>query len=269
MIERPEQRLSTADMAATAGRQSGETPPASPSVTSAPAQGKNPVAALFSTDETQRFRDRWDDAQTGFVDEPRSAVEQADELVAAVMQRLAEIFAGERSKLEGQWSRGSDVSTEELRLALRRYRSFFDRLLTYGGQAAESPAGARGLTQPPDRAPVPTGTQAVGPQARQEEPRPTATERPATGRWEDEMPRYRASWEQHFGSRGEHWETDEPCYRYAWEMRQHPQYHDRPWAAAEPELRQDWERQHPDTAWDRVVDKLRDAWESMTPAPTR
>jgi hypothetical protein len=64
------------------------------------------------------------------VDEPRKAVEQADALVAGAMQRLAEVFAEERFRLEGQWGRGADVSTEDLRLALRRYRSFFGRLLS-------------------------------------------------------------------------------------------------------------------------------------------
>jgi hypothetical protein len=63
------------------------------------------------------------------VDEPRRAVERADELVAQVIKRLAESFAQERSKLEGQWGRGDNVSTEDLRVALQRYRAFFDRLL--------------------------------------------------------------------------------------------------------------------------------------------
>jgi hypothetical protein len=63
------------------------------------------------------------------VDEPRRTVEQADELVAEVMKRLAEGFAAERERLEQQWGRGEDVSTEDLRLALQRYRSFFQRLL--------------------------------------------------------------------------------------------------------------------------------------------
>jgi hypothetical protein len=85
---------------------------------------------LLATDEAQNLRSRWDAIQTGFVDEPRRAVEQADSLVAEVMQRLAQIFADERSKLEGQWSRGDNVSTEDLRVALQRYRSFFDRLLS-------------------------------------------------------------------------------------------------------------------------------------------
>jgi hypothetical protein len=84
---------------------------------------------LFPTGEAEGFRGRWTDVQTGFVDEPRSAVEQADTLVAEMMKRLAQVFAEERAKLEEQWSRGDDISTEDLRQALRRYRSFFDRLL--------------------------------------------------------------------------------------------------------------------------------------------
>src|SRR5437867_5169354 len=87
------------------------------------------AATLFPEEEAKDFRGRWTDIQTGFVDEPRRAVEQADALVAEVIKRLANSFAEERSKLEGQWGRGDDVSTEDLRVALRRYRSFFDRLL--------------------------------------------------------------------------------------------------------------------------------------------
>lgn len=84
---------------------------------------------LFSESEMEGFRSQWSKIQTGFVDEPRQTVEGADKLVAAVMQRLAEGFANERSGLEKQWDRGDDVSTEDLRIALQRYRSFFDRLL--------------------------------------------------------------------------------------------------------------------------------------------
>src|SRR5947207_1950561 len=80
--------------------------------------------------EPQRFRDRWDEIQTGFVDDPRRTVEQADHLVAEVMKRLAEVFADERAHLERQWSKGDDASTEDLRITLRRYRSFFTRLLS-------------------------------------------------------------------------------------------------------------------------------------------
>jgi len=84
---------------------------------------------LFSESEMGDFRSQWSHIQTGFVDEPRRTVEDADKLVAAVMQRLAEGFANERSGLEKQWDSGDNVSTEDLRVALQRYRSFFDRLL--------------------------------------------------------------------------------------------------------------------------------------------
>ena len=73
---------------------------------------------------------RWSDIQAAFVDEPRRAVEQADGLVASAMKRLAEVFAEERSTLEQQWDRGDSVSTEDLRIALQRYRTFFQRLLS-------------------------------------------------------------------------------------------------------------------------------------------
>jgi len=117
------------------------------------AQGKRPVSAtpgpqvvapgsgteqraeadgvhLFPGEELQGLRTRWKEIQTGFVDEPRRAVEQADGLVASAMKRLAEVFAEERAGLEKQWDRGDSVSTEDLRVALQRYRTFFDRLLS-------------------------------------------------------------------------------------------------------------------------------------------
>lgn len=96
----------------------------------------NPPAAmvepypLFSEAEMRDFRSQWNEIQTGFVDEPRRAVQGADKLVATVMQQLADGFANERSRLDKQWDQGDNVSTEELRIALQRYRSFFDRLLT-------------------------------------------------------------------------------------------------------------------------------------------
>jgi hypothetical protein len=85
---------------------------------------------LFSGSEANELRAKWDAIQVGFVDEPRQAVEQADHLVAGTMKRLAEIFAEERGKLEHQWDQGENVSTEDLRQGLRRYRSFFSRLLS-------------------------------------------------------------------------------------------------------------------------------------------
>ncbi len=86
---------------------------------------------LFPDNELNELRARWDKTQIGFVDEPRAAVEQADSLVATVVKRIAEQFAAERADLEHQWDRGTEVSTEDLRQALRKYRSFFDRLLAF------------------------------------------------------------------------------------------------------------------------------------------
>jgi hypothetical protein len=86
--------------------------------------------ALLPANFVQDLRTRWSTIQTSFVDEPRGAVQQADELVASAIKRLAESFADERNNLEQQWDRGDDVNTEDLRQALRRYRSFFERLLS-------------------------------------------------------------------------------------------------------------------------------------------
>jgi hypothetical protein len=87
-------------------------------------------APLFTPDDADSLRSRWDGIQARFVDEPRDAVEKADALVGDVMQRLTDGFGAERSRLEREWDRGDRVSTEDLRVALKRYRSFFDRLLS-------------------------------------------------------------------------------------------------------------------------------------------
>ncbi len=87
-----------------------------------------PTQLLIHGDE-EAFRARWMEVQTGFVDEPRAAVEQANQLVADVMKRLTDVFGTERAKLEDQWSRQSEVSTEDVRVVFQRYRAFFDRLL--------------------------------------------------------------------------------------------------------------------------------------------
>lgn len=79
--------------------------------------------------EASEFERRWQDVQVGFVDEPQRCVEEADALVGEVMQRLADSFARERQDLEAQWASGGEASTEDLRVALQRYRSFFNRLL--------------------------------------------------------------------------------------------------------------------------------------------
>ena len=84
---------------------------------------------MFAGAEAAGYRTQWDAIQTGFVDEPRRAVQEADALVALVMKRLSEVFTNERTSLERQWGEGDESSTEDLRVALRRYRSFFERLL--------------------------------------------------------------------------------------------------------------------------------------------
>ena len=84
---------------------------------------------MLEDDELQSMTMRWKDIQAEFVDEPREAVQEADALVAELMQRLAAMFAGERAGLEERWAGGNQVSTEDLRQGLRRYRSFFERLL--------------------------------------------------------------------------------------------------------------------------------------------
>lgn len=86
---------------------------------------------MFGPEETNDFRSRWYRIQTEFIDDPRKCVQRADELVAETMKQLTEVFAQEREKLEREWDRGENVSTENLRIALQRYRSFFDRLLSF------------------------------------------------------------------------------------------------------------------------------------------
>ena len=96
-------------------------------------QGGTEVAeaepSLIEAQEANEYRSRWNDIQGGFVDEPRDTLAKADQLVAEVIQQLTRTFADERSRFEEQWTRGADVSTEDLRLAFRRYRSFFNGLL--------------------------------------------------------------------------------------------------------------------------------------------
>jgi len=152
-MEAHEQRLSTSDVAATSvdrgieDEQRFARDDAAPEQTAMPEQTaereqagtREQTAAHDATaeagpllpeaDETD-LRARWEEIQTRFVDDPRRAVEDADALVAGVMKSLAEGFAQAREQLEGQWSRGEDVGTEDLRVALQRYRSFFQRLLS-------------------------------------------------------------------------------------------------------------------------------------------
>lgn len=160
MTDHPNQPLSTADIARgtsptkapdgmhgqPAERQATETPAPTESVRTTEPQKPIPTpgataeprrssdeqgsAPLFASNDAEGFRSRWTDIQAGFVDDPRQSVEQADGLVAEVIKNLADAFAKERTGLEERWQQGSDPSTEDLRVALRRYRSFFDRLLS-------------------------------------------------------------------------------------------------------------------------------------------
>ncbi|MFF5480846.1 hypothetical protein ACFY5C_26400 [Streptomyces sp. NPDC012935] len=95
-------------------------------------QGSRPedeAPQILTPEDEEAFRTRWQDVQSKFVDDPRDAVHTADALVADVMQKLATTFADHKQELEGQWNRGEQANTEDLRQALRHYRSFFNRLL--------------------------------------------------------------------------------------------------------------------------------------------
>jgi hypothetical protein len=93
------------------------------------ARAEDEIPQLLTEEDEEGFRARWQEVQSKFVDDPRDAVHTADALVADVMQRLAATFADHKQELEGQWNRGEQADTEDLRLALRHYRSFFNRLL--------------------------------------------------------------------------------------------------------------------------------------------
>jgi hypothetical protein len=85
---------------------------------------------LFAQEEAHDLRAQWDRIQASFVDEPKVAVKEADQLVLTTIQRLSDVFTNERVRLEQDWDKNEQASTEDLRIALRRYRSFFDRLLS-------------------------------------------------------------------------------------------------------------------------------------------
>ncbi|WP_234388649.1 hypothetical protein [Streptomyces sp. AS58] len=85
---------------------------------------------LLPSEDEESFHARWHEIQNEFVDDPREAVRAADMLVADVMQTMAATFAEHKQDLEGQWNRGEEANTEDLRMALRKYRSFFNRLLS-------------------------------------------------------------------------------------------------------------------------------------------
>jgi hypothetical protein len=119
--EQDEKSFGTADfVAASEAPQTAEQPEAQ----------DQQLAALFPAETAEAFRSDWDAVQIGFVDDPGKAVQQADELVAKVMKSLAESFAKQRASIEADVGQDDQASTENLRVALRRYRSFFERLLS-------------------------------------------------------------------------------------------------------------------------------------------
>jgi hypothetical protein len=87
------------------------------------------TAPLLSVEQSRRLRSRWEQVQSQFVDDPQNAVEEADELVRQAIDAIDELFDRQRRQLEGIWEREEEISTEDLRVTLRRYRTFFDRLL--------------------------------------------------------------------------------------------------------------------------------------------
>jgi hypothetical protein len=125
--EREDRKLSTADFAAVSEAPERESQAPAREAHNDEAQA---LAALFAPDAAQGFRSQWDEVQIAFVDDPRKAVRDADELVAQVMKSLAETFANERARLESELQQTDKGSTENLRIALQRYRSFFQRLLS-------------------------------------------------------------------------------------------------------------------------------------------
>jgi hypothetical protein len=134
MSREDERHLSTADLAGAGDRQREQdsAPEAMAAQRSRPEMERQdePLAALFLGPVAEDFRRRWDAVQIGFVDDPRQAVRSADELVAQVMKTLAETFAEQRAGIEAGVDRGEQADTENLRVALQRYRSFFQRLLS-------------------------------------------------------------------------------------------------------------------------------------------
>jgi hypothetical protein len=86
--------------------------------------------SLVGNRQMEDLRGRWSGIQASFVDDPRNAVQEADALVSSAIKQIEESFRDQRSQLEKQWSEGTEASTEDLRVAVQRYRAFFDRLLS-------------------------------------------------------------------------------------------------------------------------------------------
>ena len=115
-----------------------------------PPQVPQTPQGVLSKQQADELRERWNTIQTAFIDEPRRSVKDADALVASATKQITDAFANQRSELEKQWSRGDQVSTEELRITLQQYRTFFSRLLAMCRLARaerHSEAGARNLAE--------------------------------------------------------------------------------------------------------------------------
>ena len=127
-LESPEGELELEGEVESVGELESESEVAKPEV--APSSDERGDGPLLADEDASGFRSRWNEIQVRFVDEPRGSVQKADGLVVEMTERLARMFSEERTRLESQWERGDDVSTEDLRIALQRYRSFFERLLS-------------------------------------------------------------------------------------------------------------------------------------------
>jgi hypothetical protein len=92
--------------------------------------GREDSVSVLDPSASDRLRGQWTEVQASFVDEPRRAVTEADQLVGEVLDEVSRVFRDQRSALEAEWSGNNEPGTEELRQALRRYREFFDRLLS-------------------------------------------------------------------------------------------------------------------------------------------
>jgi hypothetical protein len=261
-------RLSTADLAA-AGRSEASRAAERVHDERDREEDRHP---FFPREEADDLRAQWRQVQEEFVDDPRAATQKADGLVASVIQSLAEVFAHERGRLEGEWSRGGDVTTEDLRVALQRYRAFFDRLLSVsaglesavggvGTHPAATTVGAAGgaaVGAKVGSAAGPVGTAAglaagavaggAAGKVAAEAVNPTV---------EDEY------WRRNYATRpyvkGDGYETYRPAYQYGWES--YSRYGGGRFEEVEPTLRKDWElRADGRTGWDKVRDAVRDAW---------
>jgi hypothetical protein len=280
-----ERRLTTADLAA-AGRSEASRTAERVRDERDREEDRHP---FFPRDEADGFRAQWRQVQEEFVDDPRAATQKADGLVASVIQKLAEVFAHERGRLEGEWSRGGDVTTEDLRVALQRYRAFFDRLLSVsaGLESAVAgspevsktsrplPAGASVGTHPTATAVGAAGGAAVGakigsaagPVGTAAGLAAGAVAGGAAGKVAAEAVNPTAEdeyWRTNYATRpyvkeGVRYETYQPAYQYGWES--YARYRGRRFEEVEPTLRENWEgRTDGRTGWDKVRDAVRDAW---------